>query len=449
MRIFILLVATFLSATALSFSDTIHVPGDQPTIQQAIEAATAGDLVLVAPGTYVEEIKFLGKAITVRSTMGPKATVIDGNHAWNPVTFMDNESFDSVLDGFTVQHGKSSGLGGGIQCYSASPTITHNIIKDNWAYGHLAMGGGIMCVNISSPIIESNIICDNETSRGAGIYCSWGSKARIASNLFYGNNADQGGAIYLAAGANTVITHNTIVSNIAGMYEGAAICCYDCTTKVTNTICWNNAPAGGNEICLEFNANLEIKHCDISGGESSIGAYSGSTYTWGPGMIDADPLFAETDLHDYHLFYDSPCKDTGDNTAPGLPMIDYDGDPRRAYGTVDIGADEFYPHLYYTGDPMPNGLIKVKFVGLPGTTPVGIFIGSGIMDPPIKTMWGDFYLKAPWILIRLLGPVPANGVKILAGYIPTSPPAPYEVPLQALIGSKKDSFSNLSILVVR
>ena len=56
---------------------TIHVPADQPTIQAAIDAAADGDTVLVAPGTYYEDINFHGKIITVTSEQGAAATVID------------------------------------------------------------------------------------------------------------------------------------------------------------------------------------------------------------------------------------------------------------------------------------------------------------------------------------------------------------------------------------
>src|SRR5262249_42070944 len=65
------LPALIAAAIALSAAPTsasvIHVPGDRPTIQQGINAANAGDTVLVSPGTYLERIDFIGKAIVVTS----------------------------------------------------------------------------------------------------------------------------------------------------------------------------------------------------------------------------------------------------------------------------------------------------------------------------------------------------------------------------------------------
>jgi hypothetical protein len=69
MRLRLLLALTITAATNTNvFARTIiHVPSDQPTIQAAINAAHNGDWVVVSPGTYLENIDFLGKAITVKS----------------------------------------------------------------------------------------------------------------------------------------------------------------------------------------------------------------------------------------------------------------------------------------------------------------------------------------------------------------------------------------------
>jgi serine protease len=56
---------------------TIRVPSDRATIQAGINAAANGDTVLIAPGTYSENINFSGKAITVTSEQGPQVTIID------------------------------------------------------------------------------------------------------------------------------------------------------------------------------------------------------------------------------------------------------------------------------------------------------------------------------------------------------------------------------------
>lgn len=66
MKFKITILAVILLA-ANNQADTINVPADQPTIQTGINAAADGDTVLVTDGTYIENINYLGKAITVAS----------------------------------------------------------------------------------------------------------------------------------------------------------------------------------------------------------------------------------------------------------------------------------------------------------------------------------------------------------------------------------------------
>jgi len=100
---------------------------DQPSIQSGINAAKDGDTVLVGPGTYRETINFNGKAITVTSSNGAAATIIDGvaTPGSAVVTFGSKESRSSVLSNFTIQNGGdktfSGYASGGIFRRSSSP----------------------------------------------------------------------------------------------------------------------------------------------------------------------------------------------------------------------------------------------------------------------------------------------------------------------------------------
>src|SRR5258708_2632969 len=104
--IFEVLCLVLFSVGAISSpASTIHVPGDQPTIQAGINAASNGDTVLVDPGTYYENIDFLGKAITVTSSGGAAQTIIDGGARTSTVIFETSELRNSVLSGFSVRNG--------------------------------------------------------------------------------------------------------------------------------------------------------------------------------------------------------------------------------------------------------------------------------------------------------------------------------------------------------
>src|SRR5215467_7528831 len=126
-----LLISFSIAQRNVKAGATVHVPADQPTIQGAISAASTGDTVQVAPGTYIENLNFLGKAIRVTSEQGPDVTIIDGNQAGSVVTFASGEGRQSVLHGFKLRNGNASASasqGGGIRIGNSSPTITGNFI---------------------------------------------------------------------------------------------------------------------------------------------------------------------------------------------------------------------------------------------------------------------------------------------------------------------------------
>jgi hypothetical protein len=74
------------------YAETYNVPGDITTIQMAINLLSEGDTILVAPGTYVENIIFNNVDLILTSTDPEDSavveqTIIDGGNAGTVVTF--------------------------------------------------------------------------------------------------------------------------------------------------------------------------------------------------------------------------------------------------------------------------------------------------------------------------------------------------------------------------
>ncbi|MFH2000275.1 MAG: right-handed parallel beta-helix repeat-containing protein [Planctomycetota bacterium] len=545
----LIMLVAILAVPAVCVAKIIHVPADRPSIQDGINVAFNGDTILVAPGTYVENIDFLGKAITLKSSHGAEWTTIDGGSPYpadysSVVKFISGEGKQTVLDGFTITNGtgvpydKSSSSstygyrGGGIRCKATSPTIINNVISGNKAQvgggiycselscafiahntisgneselgGGFACyesspvllnneiteniadesGGGIYCVWLCAPIIKSNVITGNLSGltglevSGGGIFLKWGfhsvatilnnvimsnisgvgggiasykSSQLVVNNIISGNMASTGGGIELLQSTGTRMINNTVFDNSASFGGGICVEMFTRSAKITNTIIWDNKASGqGSEICLMgiiHKPCIQIDYSNVDRSTGSVYATSGSIL-WGSGMIESDPLFVDPDNNDFNLLYTSPCRNAGDNSAV-TERFDYRGDPRIAHGTVDMGADEFHNNLYCIGDFTPNGQIEGKLIGLPGTSPIGLFFGSGFLDPPSHHTWGNFYLVAPWFMVPLGLSIPADGILKLPKTIPVTPVAPYDVYMQALIGLDFDSLTNLFVLEVR
>ena len=98
------MLVVLLVSAVLHAQVTLDVPGTFPTIQAAINAAGAGDVVLVAPGTYFEaDVDLSGKAITVRSSGGPSVTTLNCGSAGNGFVFQGGETSSTVVEGFTMR----------------------------------------------------------------------------------------------------------------------------------------------------------------------------------------------------------------------------------------------------------------------------------------------------------------------------------------------------------
>ena len=258
-------VITFLLLFTFIYATIINVPVDQPTIQAGIDAAVDADTVLVQPGTYIENINYNGKNITVASlflttqdTSHISQTIIDGNQITSVVKFESGEDSTAVLTGFTITNG-NSGWGGGIYCYQSSPDINNVTIT----YNDAVQGGGIYCE-------ESNLSLDNVTisyndtpwgfgGSGGGI-CCWQSTLTLENVTINGNTSWAGGGILCVQGSNLSLTNVTISgnSNPLELGSGGGIFCGNSSLNLVNvTISYNFADGhGGGITCANSNPSL-------------------------------------------------------------------------------------------------------------------------------------------------------------------------------------------------
>ena len=346
-------------------------------IQDGINAASPGDTVQVAAGTYYESIILKGD-IVVRGA-GADDTTINGSTArsgmpaYHVVVGADN----ATIDGFTITGGNANGsptwewCGGGMFNLNVSPIVTNCIFTNNSAK-HIGggmvnydttpldepgihikpivtncifinntaiTGGGGMFNNNLSPIVSNCIFISNSATdeilvnAGGGMYNHNKSSPTLVNCIFYQNSAEWGGALYNRNASSPIVTNCTFTNNIATL--GGGILNYGFTHGasspiVTNCILWNN----GEEIYNHDSAPV-VTYSDVEGGYPGVG------------NIDNDPVFVNPIGGDYHLNKDSPCIDKGNNEAFELPESDYEGDPRVFDGNgdedaiVDIGADEY------------------------------------------------------------------------------------------------------------
>jgi len=271
----IILIVFMLTIPSIGYSITIEVPKDYKTIQAAIDASNNGDTILVSPKTYYENIDFIGKTITVKSTSGATLTTIDGNQTGNVVIFNKNEGKNAVLQGFTITNGSGHihptlGLiGGGIYCHNqSSPLIIDNIISSNSVIAPGGYGGGVFIGNASPLIINNEIKYNVVKAYGGGIICWGAGQPVIESNLISKNHGMCGGGIFSSSDSSPIIKSNRITGNSADIL-GGGIVCYEDVIIDTNIIEDNNSLESGGGIWCAY--SVQVINNEIIGNSSFNG----------------------------------------------------------------------------------------------------------------------------------------------------------------------------------
>ena len=200
------------------------------------------------------------------------ATILDGESVRRVVEGADH----ARLDGFTVRNGLSRSHGGGILCDDTSPTISNNLIVNNFVLepeefnhnrihqeGHI--GGGVACLYNAVPTIINNVFYGNRTSIGMGgaiAFYGWFRKKDAPSTGVENNR--------ISGGLRGTVENNVIINNIAGINDvfrtrsssgGGIACAYESRPVINNNLvalnqAMGNSDAGG--IYCEYYSDPDI-----------------------------------------------------------------------------------------------------------------------------------------------------------------------------------------------
>lgn len=372
------LCVTVLALGARADVWTVDAAGgaDYDLIQDAIYAAADGDMVQVAPGTYLEALNFCGRDVVVEGTGGAEVTIITPPAGHPGVSFLYGERPEAVLRGFTITGADTSESeeedprGAGIHINYSCPTLTDLVLEGN----HAQFGGGLKMKWNSYPLLQRVIIRDNravgcagglylcqssptlidveirdnvaETQNGGGVIVGKGSYPRFHRVLIEGNAAAMDGGGVFSEGVENELEVYALFSN----------------TTLANNICDLSGNGGhGANVYLYLSVHASFVNCIVADALNGEGIYvydhdplvpdslavSYSDF-WGnsggdivarehgellgtidgQGVLQLDPLFVEPE-EDFHLQTvaagfpaDSPCIDVG---YPGDAWNDPDG----------------------------------------------------------------------------------------------------------------------------
>ncbi len=366
-------------------------------IQDAVDAASPGDEVVVTNGTYASGgVAVYGtatnrvavtKPLNVHTANGPASATIAGDIPGGiRCVYLTN---GASISGFILTGGGTISSivisndynyqenGGGLWCAGSDSRASNCVIVGCWAYN---TGGGVFGGTLYNCSLANNSASQGGGASGSVLYnCGLnGNTASIGGGGVYQgtlsncvvttNSASEGGGIAFSTATDCTFWGNTantgggidggnagsciFIGNRANYFGGGGAAC----TLQNCTLYGNFAQQGGGgasgidfggytAVCTIFNSILVSNICVGTPNFNSTNCTLNSCCTAplpssGSNNITANPLFVDQFNLNFRLQSNSPCIDAGNGLfVPSGP--DLDGNPRVVGASIDIGAYEF------------------------------------------------------------------------------------------------------------
>lgn len=405
-------------------------------------------------------------------SLGLQGLAADAGHG----IFVEEVGANSLIVDCVVRDNEGSGVEGPVD-------ISRCVISGNLESGVVAprnlrecriinnvgpQGGGVrlghnLVFGMETQVIDRCDISSNHATNGGGVSGGGGMGVLIQNSRIVGNTASAaGGGIHfyvlnsskLFSVANAWVRNCVIADNVALGGGGAWLYALAYSTPFSGLTSFERCTISGNtpDGVYMNSPTRVLKNCVVWNQPNAVTGFGTLTITYtdfegghpGMGNFNLDPQFVDPANQDYHLRSTSPCIDVGNGTSTS----DFEGDATS--GLLDVGGDEFAPHLALTGDPSPGGTVRLGVYGKPGTAPVLFFIAATRLDTGIALPFGTFGLGVPLIagFPLDLGPIPSSSAIAFPAVIPPTAPVGVSLHMQAFLGAPEWRLTNVESFVV-
>ncbi len=271
MRNLLLIIVLPLLVAVSADGATLGVPQDFETVAGALEVAQAGDIVLVQPGTYLENGLVLPDGVWLEGNgSSPEQTILDGEGIGRILTCEGLQAGAGVMNllfrnGHAQGPTSYDGSGGAVLCSNSNLTITNCRFETNRAQDH----GGAVRASHSSPDLSLCVFIGNSADGGGGaLDCSYQSSPQVQECEFRNNAAAWGGAVSCRAESHASLEDCVLDGNEAvgspGMGGAIFTDIESAPVMSRTTVCGNQATYGGGVASLVSSA-LDMAQCTLVG----------------------------------------------------------------------------------------------------------------------------------------------------------------------------------------